>query len=84
VGLIVANVMQPGAGMHINPADLDQTAVKGYVAKSHEMTLTGFVMDIIPKTLVSPFVGDNILQVLLVAVLFGVSLAMAGEAASRC
>ena len=80
VGLVVANVMQPGAGMHINPADLDQTAVKGYVAKSHEMTLTGFVMDIIPKTLISPFVGDNILQVLMVAVLFGVSLAMVGEA----
>jgi aerobic C4-dicarboxylate transport protein len=80
VGLIVANVFQPGAGMNINPADLDQTAVKGYVAKSHDMTLTGFVMDIIPKTLISPFVGDNILQVLLVAVLFGVSLAMVGDA----
>ena len=79
VGLVVANVFQPGAGMHINVADLDQTAVKGYVAKSHDMTLTGFVMDIIPKTLVSPFVGDNILQVLLVAVLCGVSLAMVGE-----
>jgi aerobic C4-dicarboxylate transport protein len=80
VGLIVANVFQPGAGMNINPADLDQTAVKGYVAKSHDMTLTGFAMDIIPKTLISPFVGDNILQVLLVAVLFGVSLAMVGDA----
>ncbi len=65
--------------MNINPADLDQTAVEGYVAKSHEMTLTGFAMDIIPKTLVSPFVGDNILQVLLVAVLFGIGLAMVGE-----
>ncbi len=79
VGLVVANVVQPGAGMNINPADLDQTAVKGYVAKSHEMTLTGFALDIIPKTLVSPFVGDNILQVLLVAVLFGIGLAMVGE-----
>eukprot|EP01034_Spumella_vulgaris_P025739 gene25739-32228_t len=79
VGLVVANVVQPGAGMNINVADLDQTAVKGYVAKSHEMTLTGFALDIIPKTLVSPFVGDNILQVLLVAVLFGVGLAMVGE-----
>ena len=79
VGMIVANVVQPGAGMNINPADLDQTAVKSYVAKSHEMTLTGFVMDIIPKTLISPFVGDNILQVLLVAVLFGIALALAGE-----
>lgn len=80
VGLLVANVMQPGAGMHINPADLDQKEVTSYVAKSHEMTLTGFVMDIIPKTLVSPFVGDNILQVLLVAVLFGVALALSGNA----
>lgn len=80
VGLLVANVMQPGAGMHINPADLDQKEVTTYVAKSHEMTLTGFVMDIIPKTLVSPFVGDNILQVLLVAVLFGVALALSGNA----
>ena len=80
VGLVVANVFQPGAGMNINPADLDQKAVQGYVAKSHDMTLVGFVMDIIPKTLISPFVGDNILQVLLVAVLFGVSLAMVGDA----
>ena len=79
VGLIVANVMQPGAGMHIDPGALDQKEVSSYVAKSHDMTLTGFVMDIIPKTLVSPFIGDNILQVLLVAVLFGISLAMVGE-----
>ncbi|WP_027013732.1 dicarboxylate/amino acid:cation symporter [Comamonas composti] len=80
VGMVVAHVVQPGAGMNINPADLDQSAVKTYVAKSHELTLTGFAMDIIPKTLLSPFVGDNILQVLFVAVLFGISLAMSGEA----
>lgn len=81
VGMLVANIWQPGAGMHINVADLDQSAIKGYVAKTHEMTLTSFIMDIIPKTLISPFVGDNILQVLLVAVLFGVALAMVGEPA---
>ena len=79
VGLIVANVMQPGGGMHINVADLDQKEVNSYVAKTHDMTVTGFVMDIIPKTLISPFVGDNILQVLFVAVLFGISLAMVGD-----
>ncbi len=79
VGLIVAHVVQPGAGMNINPADLDQSAVNDYVQKSHELTLVGFLMDIIPKTLVSPFVGDNILQVLFVSVLFGISLAVAGE-----
>jgi len=79
VGMIVAHVVQPGAGMNINAADLDQSAVHSYVEKSHELTLVGFMMDIIPKTLLSPFVGDNILQVLFVAVLFGVSLALVGE-----
>lgn len=80
VGMVVANLWQPGAGMHINVADLDQKTVEGFVAKTNDMTLTGFVMDIIPKTLISPFVGDNILQVLLVAVLFGIALAMVGDA----
>ena len=79
IGLVVAHVVQPGAGMNVNPAELDQTAVQGYVQKSHELTLVGFAMDIIPKTLVSPFVGDNILQVLFISVLFGLSLALVGE-----
>ena len=79
LGLVVAHVVQPGAGMHVDPADLDQAAVHDYVDKSHALTLTGFVLDIIPKTLVSPLVGDNILQVLLVAVLFGIALAQSGE-----
>ena len=79
VGLLVAHVVQPGAGMHVNPAELDQSAVNDYVNKSHEMTLVGFLMEVIPKTLVSPLVGDNILQVLFVAVLFGIALALSGE-----
>ena len=79
VGMIVAHVVQPGAGMNINPADLDQTAVNSYVEKSHDLTLVGFAMDIIPKTLVSAFVDGNILQVLFVAVLFGIALALVGE-----
>ena len=79
VGMIVAHVVQPGAGMNINPADLDQGAVKTYVAKSHELSLIGFAMDIIPNTMMSAFVDGNILQVLFIAVLFGISLALAGE-----
>ncbi len=78
LGLVVAHVVQPGAGMHVDPADLDQAAVHDYVDKSHALTLTGFVLDIVPRTLVSPLVGDNILQVLLVAVLFGIALAQSG------
>lgn len=75
--------------MNINPADLDQSAVKSYVEKSHDLTLVGFLMDIIPNSLIGAFTGDqvvngkltgpNILQVLFVAVLFGVSLALVGE-----
>lgn len=79
VGLLVAHVVRPGAGMNIDPADLDPTAVQGFVQQSHDMTLVGFVLDIIPKTLLSPFVGDNILQVLFISVLFGLSLAIVGE-----
>ncbi len=79
VGMVVAHVVQPGAGMHVDPAELDQGAVDEYVNKSHELTLVGFLMDIIPRTLVSPLVGDNILQVLFVAVLFGIALALSGE-----
>jgi len=79
VGMIVAHVVQPGAGMNVNPADLDQTAVHSYVEKSHDLTLVGFLMDIIPTTLMSAFVDGNILQTLFVAVLFGIALALVGE-----
>jgi aerobic C4-dicarboxylate transport protein len=79
VGMVVAHVVQPGAGMNVNVADLDQSKVSEYVTATHEMTVTGFLMDIIPKTLVSPFVGENILQVLFVSVLFGIALALVGE-----
>jgi len=53
--------------------------VDGYVSKSHELTLVGFVLDMIPDTLVSAFTGGNILQVLLVSVLFGIALALSGD-----
>ncbi len=79
VGLIVANVVRPGAGMNIDPATLDASKVSDYAAKAHESSLTGFVMDIIPTTLTSAFVDGNILQVLFVAILFGIGLIMVGD-----
>lgn len=78
IGMLVAHLVRPGAGMNIDPATLDATAIQGYVQQSHEMSLIGFVLDIIPTTLVSPLANGNLLQVLLVAVLFGISLAMVG------
>jgi len=79
VGLLVAHVLQPGAGMHIDPATLDAGLVQGYVSSSHDLSVSSFVLDAIPRTLLSAFTGDNILQVLLVSVLFGVALALSGE-----
>ena len=79
VGLVVAHVVQPGAGLNVDPATLDASAVGGYVEKSHELSLTGFLLDIIPSTLISAFVGGNILQALFVAIVFGIALAKSGE-----
>ncbi|RYD63421.1 MAG: C4-dicarboxylate transporter DctA, partial [Sphingomonadales bacterium] len=82
VGLIVANTVQPGAGMNVDPATLNTGAVEGYVAKAHDSGIVEFLMAIIPTTLVSALTGDQLLPVLLVAILFGISLSMVGEPAA--
>lgn len=79
VGLVVANIVQPGAGMHIDPATLDAKAVAAYTAKAHDATVTGFLMNIIPNTIVGAFADGDILQVLFFSVLFGIALAMVGD-----
>ena len=79
LGLIVANLVQPGAGLNIDPASLDASRVAQYSQKAHESTLAGFVDAMIPDTLVSSLAQDNILQVLVVAILFGISLASIGD-----
>jgi aerobic C4-dicarboxylate transport protein len=79
VGLLVSNVIQPGAGMHINPASLDAKAVATYTEKAHDATITGFLMNIIPDTIVGAFAQGDILQVLFFSVLFGIALGMVGE-----
>jgi aerobic C4-dicarboxylate transport protein len=82
VGLIVANTVQPGAGMNVDPASLDTGAVNDYVAKAHDSSIVAFLMAIIPTTLVSALAGDSLLQVLLVSILFGIALSMVGEPAA--
>jgi len=81
IGLTVALLVHPGAGMNIDPTKLDGHSVADYIAKAHSETVTGFLTDIIPTTLSSALVEGNVLQVLFVAVLFGVALAMAGSPA---
>ncbi|MDP5278278.1 dicarboxylate/amino acid:cation symporter [Sphingomonas sp. DG1-23] len=81
VGLVVAHIVQPGAGMNVDPATLNAAAVHGFEEKAHDTTVTGFLLSVIPTTLVSAFTSGSILQILFVAVLFGVSLTLVGEAA---
>jgi aerobic C4-dicarboxylate transport protein len=78
VGLIVANVVRPGAGLNIDPATLDASKVADFSHAAHETTLTGFLLAMIPETLLSALTQGNILQVLVVSILFGVALATAG------
>ena len=79
VGMAVANLVQPGAGMNIDPATLDTSKIADYAAKAGEQTLTGFLLNIIPATLPGALAEGEILQVLFVAILFGIALALVGE-----
>ena len=79
VGMVVANLIQPGKGLNIDHAQLESDKVATYVEKAHDASIVDFFMNIIPKTLVSPLVSGDILQVLFVAVLVGLSLADVGE-----
>jgi aerobic C4-dicarboxylate transport protein len=82
IGLVIANVVQPGRGLNIDPASLDAGAISQYAEAAHETTIIGFLTGIIPGTLISAFVDGNILQVLFVSILFGVAMAIVGDAAA--
>ena len=78
IGLAVANIVHPGAGLNVDPHTLNGQAVATYVNQAHEQSVTAFLLNIIPNTLVSAFTEGEILQVLLVAILFGIALALTG------
>jgi aerobic C4-dicarboxylate transport protein len=81
IGLVIANLVQPGRGLNIDPASLNAGAVSQYAAAAHESTVVGFLLGVIPDTFMSAFASGNILQVLLVAILFGVALVLVGDPA---
>jgi aerobic C4-dicarboxylate transport protein len=76
IGLVVGNVVRPGEGLNIDPATLDASAVATYTESAEAHTITAFLLNIIPETLISAMTDGQILQVLLVAILAGVALAM--------
>ena len=74
--MIVANLVQPGKGLNIDPKTLDFKAVSQYVHGAEDSSILNFILNIIPQTLISPLSGNNILQVLFAAILFGIGLAL--------
>ena len=85
LGLLLAYVFEPGVGMNIDPRALDATALGTYVdsaAKVQSQGFADFAMKLIPTTVVSAFTSGDVLQVLLVSVLFGCALSLIGEKAA--
>jgi aerobic C4-dicarboxylate transport protein len=82
IGLAVVNLVRPGAGFNADPATLDAGAVARYAQQAHEQSVTEFVLHLIPRTFVDAFVGGDLLQVLLVALLTGFALCV--SASARC
>jgi aerobic C4-dicarboxylate transport protein len=81
VGLVVGNVVKPGAGFNINPASLDPKAIADFAGQAKAQSVTEFLMHIIPTTVVDAFAKGDILQVLLVSILFGFALSVIGTRA---
>jgi len=79
IGLVVVNVLQPGAGMNVDPSTLDAKAVAVYAEQAKEQGVIAFLLDIIPGSVIGSFASSNILQVLMFAVLFGFSLHRLGS-----
>src|SRR6202008_2396384 len=81
IGLVVGNVLHPGSGFNANPATLDAKAVADYAGQAKAQSVTDFLLHIIPSTVVDAFAKGDILEVLLVAILFGFALSAMGP---RC
>jgi aerobic C4-dicarboxylate transport protein len=79
IGLVVSNGLRPGAGLNVDPSQIDASALASYVSKGHEQGTVEFLLDIIPRTAVGAFVDGNILQILLFALLFAFALQAMGK-----
>jgi len=83
IGLAVGNLLQPGAGLHIDPAHLDEKAIAGYVTSAKSLTIVDFLIKMIPSNLIGAVAQGDILPVLVMAVLFGFALCHMGERGQR-
>lgn len=82
LGIVLAYVFQPGTGMNVNPRSLDISAMSAYIESADKVKSAGtvdFLMKLIPNTIMGAFTSGDVLQVLLVSVLFGCALSVVGE-----
>ncbi|HEY0293376.1 MAG TPA: dicarboxylate/amino acid:cation symporter [Hansschlegelia sp.] len=79
IGLVIVNVLKPGAGMNVDPSKLDAASVQKYQTAAKGQTVTDFFLHIIPDQVVGAFAQGEIIQVLLVAILFAFALHSLGE-----
>src|ERR1051325_8797712 len=80
IGLLVMNVVRPGSGFNVDPASLDAQAVADYAKRAGEQSTANFILHIIPSTFTDAFTANgDLLQVLLVAVLFGYAMIRMGR-----
>jgi aerobic C4-dicarboxylate transport protein len=82
LGLIAANLVPTGSGLNIDPQSIDTTSIAGYVTAAKGQDAVSFVLNIIPVTMVDAFAKGAILQVVLIAALFGLALIFLGDRAS--
>ncbi|RKG61901.1 C4-dicarboxylate transporter DctA [Corallococcus sp. AB011P] len=82
IGALVVTVLKPGVGFNVDPRTLDASAVARFAQQAHDQSTMGFLLHIIPRTFVDAFTGEgDLLQVLLLALLFGFSLTAIGATA---
>ena len=79
IGMAVGNWVRPGDGFNVDPATLDSKAIAEYVGKAKTMTTSDFLMNIVPNTVVDAFAKGDVLQVLLISLLFGFALSAMGS-----
>jgi aerobic C4-dicarboxylate transport protein len=81
IGLLVINILKPGAGMNVDPSTLDPKSVETYIAQSKSYSLQDFLLHIIPDNIVNALSNGDLLQILFFSVLFGFALSAVGEKA---
>jgi aerobic C4-dicarboxylate transport protein len=82
LGLVAANLIPTGTGLNADPGTIDTSSIAGYVSAAKDQGVVAFMLNIIPVTMVDAFAKGAILQVILIAVLFGLALIALGDRVS--